>query len=370
MTRSVLYAPVTGALLGLAAVVEFARPGEPGFRLPLLLCVVTATAPLMWRRHHPAAVGTVVTVAALLSYAAATEFPVSVAIGGAVGCYLLARERVLHPVWLSIAAVLALVAATWLGRDGITPPRLVTEPLAPALGMLAAVAAGDARRSRRERDLATARAVETGRREAATAERARIARELHDIVAHSVSMIAVQAETATYTTPDLPPAGRDNFAQIATSARITLRELRQLVSIVRDDPAGTAPAPTLADLPELIAQHRAAGGTAELTVTGPDRALPAVVELSAYRIVQEALTNARRHAPGARVEVRIERARDTLTVRVADDGPGAGGCCGGGGHGLVGMHERVALLGGRLSIVDDDGFAVTAALPVTRRTST
>ncbi|NUP18857.1 MAG: sensor histidine kinase [Streptomyces sp.] len=377
LTSSPAYAPVTGALLGFASVVEFVRPGEPSFQLAAFGCVVVSTASLIWRRAHPVPSSLIAVVAALLAYTLVPEIPVSVAGAGATGVYLLARHRAIHPALLSVVAVAALVTATIVGR-GDAPLRVVTEPLAPALGLLAAVAVGEAVYGRREahkqRDTALTRLLEIQAEQAASAERARIARELHDVVAHSVSVIAVQAETTTYTTGELPPAARDGLQQIAASARTALAELRQLLSVLRENtvpPVGTAPQPTLAELDQLLAQHRTAGGAVRLDVNDDGAPLAAVVELSAYRIVQEALTNARRHAPGATVSVNIHRSDEDLVVRITDDGPGATGPeTRGAGHGLIGMRERVALLGGSISAGPSStgGFAVIARLPIKGRT--
>jgi signal transduction histidine kinase len=238
--------------------------------------------------------------------------------------------------------------------------------------VIGALAFGDARRQRgqaiAERD-ATRRAMsDTLRDQAATQERARIARELHDVVAHHVSMVAVQAETARLTTPGMPPEGRERLAAIGDTARDALTEMRRLLGVLRADVAGEAdraPQPGLARLEELVDGARAAGATVHLAVRGEPVALPPGVDLTAYRIVQEALTNARRHAPGAEVDVEVAFGDDAVSVRVSDNGPGPAGT-GDGGHGLVGMHERVAMVGGRLRVgpADGGGFAVQADLPI------
>jgi signal transduction histidine kinase len=238
--------------------------------------------------------------------------------------------------------------------------------------VIGAQAFGDARRQRgqaiAERD-ATRRAMsDTLRDQAATQERARIARELHDVVAHHVSMVAVQAETARLTTPGMPPEGRERLAAIGDTARDALTEMRRLLGVLRADVDGEAeraPQPGLDRLEQLVDEARAAGTSVSVAVRGRPAALPPGVDLTAYRIVQEALTNARRHAPGAAVDVDVAFGDDVVRVRVRDDGPGpAEG--GDGGHGLVGMHERVAMVGGRLRIgpADGGGFAVEAELPI------
>jgi signal transduction histidine kinase len=238
--------------------------------------------------------------------------------------------------------------------------------------VIGALAFGDARRQRgqaiAERD-ATRRAMsDTLRDQAATQERARIARELHDVVAHHVSMVAVQAETARLTTPGMPPEGRERLAAIGDTARDALTEMRRLLGVLRADVAGEAeraPQPGLARLDELVEGARVAGTTVRLVVSGDVVALPAGIDLTAYRIVQEALTNARRHAPGAEVDVEVQFRDRAVHVRVSDNGPGAAGT-GDGGHGLTGMHERVAMVGGGLRVgpADGGGFAVEAHLPI------
>jgi signal transduction histidine kinase len=258
------------------------------------------------------------------------------------------------------------------------------------MAVLAAVGLGDARRvaetAERTNAEANERTTQTLTRlhevrheQAVLRERARIARELHDVVAHSVSMIAVQAETAPYTMAQLSPEAERGFAEIARTAREALVEMRRLLGVLRSDARAepeVTPQPRLDRLPELIEQHRGAGGRAEISVHGVPRDLSATIELSAYRIVQEALTHARRHAPGARVQVELTYLPDRLAVRVHDDGASAPTMILdpndlGGGHGLVGMRERATILGGRFSAgpATEGGFMVEAELPVSREES-
>jgi signal transduction histidine kinase len=262
----------------------------------------------------------------------------------------------------------------------------------------------------------------------ARGERARIARELHDVVAHHISMIAVQAETGRLTVPGLPEAGARRFLEIGDTARAGLTEMRRLLGVLREDAAGAAdvagaagaaesgtgtrapgstgpgvrgawvrgagvsrqPQPGLAQLAELIdaAREASVAGT-RLIISGPVAPLDPGVELAAYRIVQEALTNARRHAAGAAVDVELRYGADTLRLRVRDNGPGpVGGAAAGfaarqddpgggvtppagggvrrdGGHGLLGMRERAFSVGGALyaGAAPGGGFLVEAVLP-------
>jgi signal transduction histidine kinase len=204
-------------------------------------------------------------------------------------------------------------------------------------------------------------------RRAVLEERARIAREMHDVVAHHMSMIAVQAETAPYRVPGLPDPARTELATIATSARAALADMRKLLGVLRaeSEDAPREPQPGLADLPALIGTAQRAGVT--VSFTGDDLAeVPEAVGLAAYRIVQEALANAARHAPGGPVEVGA-RARDgrlELTVRNGPPRPRPVPA-GGGGHGLTGMRERAELLGGTFRAGPDGrgGYLVEAVLP-------
>jgi signal transduction histidine kinase len=211
----------------------------------------------------------------------------------------------------------------------------------------------------RERDLAA--------REAVVEERARIARELHDVIAHNVSMIVLQAGAERRVLPAESDATREVLRTIEQIGRGALTEMRRLVGMLRsdrDDPL--APQPALGDVPTLVSQLREAGLPVELQIEGECRALPVGIELSAYRIVQEALTNALKHAGDARASVLIRYGPETLELEIADDGPGAPAGNDGGGHGLVGMRERVTLYGGRFDASQGPagGFVVRARLPI------
>jgi len=244
--------------------------------------------------------------------------------------------------------------------------------------VVAAQALGDARRQGRqaiaERDETRRAMADTLRGQAAMEERARIARELHDVVAHHVSMVAVQAETARLTTPGMPPQGQERLAAIGDTARDALTEMRRLLGVLRSDAPGDAeraPQPGLDRLAALLDDARNAGTSVRLVVHGRVAALPPGIDLTAYRIVQEALTNARRHAPGAAVEVEVAFGDDVLQVRVRDDGVGGDDVSGVGGsvvegHGLLGMRERAAMVGGtlRAGAAPGGGFAVEADLPI------
>jgi signal transduction histidine kinase len=202
-------------------------------------------------------------------------------------------------------------------------------------------------------------------------ERASIARELHDIVAHSVSVMLVGVRGARDVLRSRPDVADETLARVETSGEQSLEELRRLLTLLRGPERGAEarPQPSLAQLEELVAEYREAGLPVRLTVAGEQRALLSGVELSVYRIVQEALTNVLKHAHPTEVTVTLSfRGPDGLEVEVVDDGRPAGDGAYAAGHGLVGMRERVALLGGELETGPrpGGGFRVAARLPVGR----
>jgi signal transduction histidine kinase len=227
-------------------------------------------------------------------------------------------------------------------------------------------------RLRAQRSLAaqTERAEAEQARRAVLEERTRIARELHDVVAHHMSLIAVRAETAPYRLSGLPESARDEFSSLSEVAREALAEMRRLLGVLRhDQPAALAPQPQLTDLPALVDAARRSGVPVELSLPPAPGRVPAGVGVCAYRIVQESLSNASQHAPGAPVNVSVTHDSGVILLRVAN-GPGGHPAPSGNehrpGHGLTGMHERVALLGGSLSAgpAPEGGFVVSAVLPL------
>jgi signal transduction histidine kinase len=212
----------------------------------------------------------------------------------------------------------------------------------------------------RERDVAA--------REAVVGERARIARELHDAIAHNVSMMVLQAGAERRILDGQEGGTRAVLQTIEQTGRGALTEMRRLVGMLREDGDDElSPQPGLDDLPHLTPQVREAGLPVELTIEGNRRPLPVGIELSAYRIVQEALTNALKHAGNATAWVHVRYGDDSLELEIIDDGPGsAAPITTGGGHGLTGMRERVALYGGRIDAghKPSGGFRVRVLLPV------
>jgi signal transduction histidine kinase len=231
-----------------------------------------------------------------------------------------------------------------------------------------------------ERSIALAVAADRARRmQEATAqaavheERARIARELHDVVAHNVGLIVLQAGGARSVLATDPERARTALRQVEETGRQTLTEMRHLVGILREDEdEERQPLPRLERLPALVDEARAGGLTVELAVEGAPVELPAGLELAAYRLIQEALTNVRKHAPTSHVQVRLGYEPDRLRIEVSDDGGSTGAAAApardasDSGHGLIGMRERVQVYGGRMQTrsMPGGGFRVEAVLPL------
>jgi signal transduction histidine kinase len=248
-----------------------------------------------------------------------------------------------------VVAVYAVFAAAWALGDNLRTRRAYLAEL-------------EARADRLEREQ-----QETARR-AVAEEQARIARELHDVISHNVSVMVVQAAAGGDVFATRPDRAREALGSIESTGREALVELRRLLGVVRpavgDDGAGLEPQPGLARLPELVEQVTAAGLRVELTVGGEPRGLPAGVDLSAYRIVQEALTNTLKHARASNAQVTIAYGDASLELEVLDDGSSAG--IAGSGRGIIGMRERAALLGGELTAGPrpSGGFGVRATMPL------
>jgi signal transduction histidine kinase len=333
-------------------------------RLEAALLEPLVTASLAVRRRYPALVGTGAQVIAGVEFAR-WGGPQWVGYPVAIFCALYALT-----VWASarrFAAGFALVFAVNLGGAALphsTLHKAVLFAIVEGVVMLLVrrVVGDRERRARiaeRERDVAA--------REAVVEERSRIARELHDVIAHHVSMIVVQAGAERSVLGDENASTRDVLQTVEQSGRSALTEMRRLLGMLRDDKSELlAPQPALSDVPALVGQLRGAGLHVELNVDGEPRELPIGIELSAYRIVQEALTNALKHAGDARVSVHVGYGHDSLEIEIIDDGTGGRAPVSSGGHGLAGMRERVALYGGRLDAGrrQNGGFAVRVVLPI------
>jgi signal transduction histidine kinase len=377
---------LAGALLGLLAVAEllgraqFSRTavvgghvattvslsGDPQSLTVLIAACLFTTLPLAFLR--PAAAAVAITLASVLSLALFKTLTVAGAAAQLIALYRLGRTGAQV---LAVALAVPFLVMALIGPAGAEPAVLTV--LLASLGPAAALA-GTAQRARTEatKQSAASEAIAGSLTEhLARGERARIARELHDVVAHHISMVAVQAETARLTTPGMPAAGAQRLLTIGDTARAALTEMRRLLGVLREDadaePAIRQPQPGLGQLNELIdmARDASSAGT-RLILCGVPAPLDPGVELAAYRIIQEALTNTRRHAPGAAVDVELHYAGPVLRVRVRDNGPGPSPAAPlASGHGLAGMRERAAAVGGdlRTGRAVGGGFLVEATLP-------
>jgi signal transduction histidine kinase len=260
------------------------------------------------------------------------------------------------------AAVVSVVGAGFLD-PGAAPGAVFLAVIPLLIGAVVRVRrSGELRLAEQERRHSGERAL--------LEERQRIARELHDVVAHHMSVIAIQAEAAPYKTADAPPELVESFAEIRASALAGLTELRRVLGVLRTGGQDTAPQPGLAELDALLDSARSGGVSVTVTSSGNPVPLPDGVDLSAYRILQEALSNAMRYAPGSHVRLHLAYRGDGLALEVRNDVAlalvGRNRTPGGGGHGLIGMRERAAMLGGTLAAgrTEDGGFQVTAVLPM------
>jgi signal transduction histidine kinase len=356
-------------LFALAQVELWGSGGIPGPWLLGLAATMTGTLPVAVRRSHP--LGALVLVTA-------THVTLDVAVGPASSFALLTA-------W--ICALYGL--AVWAGRrDFVIGCGLVLVGIAIASYDLDVVLQGTllfagvpvlamvvVRRIVREREarvaVLTARAEVLEReqelrvREAAERERSTIARELHDVVAHKVSVMVVQAGAERSVLDPTATSTEETLRTIEAAGREALVELRRLLGVLRSgEEPSRAPLPTLADVDTLVAQVRDAGVNVELRVEGQRRRLAPGVELSAFRIVQEALTNVLKHANGAHAFVALRFEEAALEIEVWDEGGSIGAPGPGTGNGLLGIRERVALHGGRVDVgPSGDGYAVRAWLP-------
>jgi signal transduction histidine kinase len=326
------------------------------------LAALTAL-PLAGRRYRPLAVFAVTVVAWLAILLAGVD---TFAPGVLVATYTLAahcERRV--ALRAGIVALLVLAPA-----NAFSSGRLQVDAAIPAVVALAAAwLLGDNMRTRRayyreleEKAERLEREREANERRAAAEEQARIARELHDVIAHNVGVMVLQAVGAREVFDADPARAREALAAIESTGRDALSELRHLLGVAGDGSAALAPQPGLAHLEALVDQVRATGLTVELAVEGETQDVPAGVGLSAYRVVQEALTNTLRHAFASRVWVFVRRRQGELEVEILDDGAGPPASAAAAGRGLAGMRERVALFGGELEAGarPDGGFRVWA----------
>ncbi|SEG14264.1 Signal transduction histidine kinase [Thermomonospora echinospora] len=336
-----------------------AHARNPGWLL--LIAAAALAIPVALRDRHPVAAWRMA-VAAMAVTAPWHWVDVPYVPGGAIATLLcLYSLAVRSPRAVTLGAGLICAMGAWAvdSATAIGVMVLVSVPL------LVGAFVRERRAARRELAEQERRHKET---EAVLKERQRIARELHDVVAHHMSMIAIQAEAAPYAEPGMPERTRSDLAQIRATALEALTEMRRVLGVLRtENGAETAPQPGLDRLEELVAGARGAGLDVTVETTGDPGPLPPGYGLTAYRIVQEALSNAMRHAPGSRVDVTVHYGHDALRLGVANGPPPrqAPPPSPGGGHGLIGMRERAAMLDGELTTgpTPEGGFAVTAVLP-------
>ncbi len=380
---------VVFTLFGWASVAFAVEEGRERLSAASLLGVIMVAVPLVWRRRAPVAALATFTLAILVYQLAglpntfwyANAWVVAAYSAGAYG-----RGRWRDPV--RVVSSLVLIVSLIYGLVIVPAPGIAA---AGTLGNLLALVAnaafvlwvwpfGDAIRLRREREddlmertRQLERERELGAQRAVLGERVRIARELHDVLAHHVSLMGVQAGAARRVLSSRPDQVEPALLSIEAASREAVIELHRLLGFLRRDAEerSLAPQPSLSGISSLIDHMRAAGLPVTLLVEGSERPLPAAVDLSAYRIVQEALTNTLRHAGATSAEVRLMYGERSLHLRVSDDGHGAMTDTvepESGRNGLLGMRERTALLGGRLVAGPgaEGGFVVNATLPFDR----
>jgi signal transduction histidine kinase len=381
--RQWVAAGVLGACAGLAALAVALGP-YPHDRTPRLALAVLVCCPVILLRRWPLPV---LAVAAAATALAATSGQVPLPVGLVLGLamyFVASRMPRQASIWAALAVAAALgvaLAYSVLAVRGDSPAGGAMQSLAP---LVAGWFVGDAVAARRRYLAGLAeqeeqqRAAEAERaRQEVREERVRIARELHDVVAHTLTVITVQAGVGRRLMARRPEEAGAALESIEMIGRTAQDELHVVLGLLRDEQAGAAalaPAPGLVDLKELAEHVRASGTPVELRMSGADRQLSPALELSIYRVVQEALTNVVRHAPGARSTVDLAVSDDQVRIEVADDGgpaarpPGEDGrpAGPGPGHGIVGMRERIGAFGGWLVAepLADRGFHVLAEVPV------
>ena len=334
-----------------------------------LLAVALGTLPLLWRRRFPFWVA--LTVYAAIAGRALVADPLelySASLAALVATYSVASYAPLRDALLSAAfSTLALAVAVVEGSGTDATP----DPLASAILFGTVWLVGRVVGVRNERARALHAARDQHAAEAVAAERARIARELHDVVSHSLAAIVMQSGGARHVLDSDPERARDSLTAIEQTARRGLEEMRLMLGLLGDadsaDEEGRAPQPGLARLEELVAAVRSAGLEVTTTVTGEPALLPAAVDVAAYRVVQEALTNVMKHAGAGSATVQVAYRTDGLEIEVLDDGSGEDADPSGAGRGLIGMRERVQLLGGTVHAAarqPGPGFRVTARVPL------
>ena len=342
-----------------------------------LLIIAGLVIPVIFRRKYPVQAFAVAAGAGALQLIV-FPFPIGSDLAILLLLYTLAayRPRRVSAAGLAVCLIGAVTAVgVWAPRGVGAVDRIMLATVLFSGTALVAWVLGDSMRYRRayltsleDRAARLERERDAQAQIATAAERARIARELHDVIAHNVSVMVVQADGASYALRREPERAGQALAAISRTGRQALAEMRRLLGVLRsdDEGAGLAPQPGLDQLRELLDQAREAGMSVSFTLEGPARPLPEGAELAAYRVVQESLTNTRKHgglAAAAAVTLRYEP--DGLQLQVTDDGLGAAAAAEGPGHGLTGMRERIEMYGGTVQAgpLSGGGYQVTARLP-------
>ena len=357
----VLAAELTAAVV-VGASFRLFGPTRPLGTLDYALIAVSLLALVAWRRHPVAVLW--VCFATMLSSSGLPH------VSFVVAFFVAATAGKRYPAWLALA--LAYVWDIWVApfasRYGIPS---VNDMLLLAGWLLVVAIAAEATRIRAERAAVTRANRQTEQRRHQSEERLRIARDLHDVIGHNISLINVQASMGLDLMDSQPEQARAALTAIKSASKEALEELRTMLTTLRrddEDDAPRSPAPGLDRLPELIELTRAAGLSVDVKVAGKAPPLPAAVQLAAYRIIQESLTNVARHAGRARVAVQVTYDNADVHVQIDDDGPAPspGAAAMGTGSGITGMRERATALGGDLSagFRHGGGFRVSARLPV------
>ena len=361
---------VAAGALAAWALLEAVVANGPGALGAHLVYALAITVPLVFRRQAPFAVVCAIAGATLIRALTADQasdgtmpFPCLLFATFSVALYA-RREAVAIVGGLLIAGSMAIALASkfYEGDPGAGDIAIFVFFMGGAW-----TAGWIVRRRAAQARLALAESGELAR-SAVAEERERIARELHDVVAHSVSIIAVQAGAAEQLLDNRPDEAREHLRAVRRTAREAMREMRRLLDVLRGDDASYTPQPGLSRLRDLLDEVRGAGVPVELMEEGESRELPPGIDLVAFRVIQESLTNVRKHADGARAQVTLRYRANELDIEITNDAGRARAAMNGGagGHGLFGMRERVRIFGGRFEAGTQagGGFRIHAQLPL------
>jgi signal transduction histidine kinase len=372
--RTALDAVLAAVLAGTSVPVasrdlDISGPHGQAFTILSYVAIAAACLPLPARRRYPRAVLVSVLAAAAVLIALSIRLPAELAAGFAMYSLAATAESALS-YWVVVSTIGTLTVSGLVAWDSEAMFAVMLGSGSLLVGWLA----GENTRARRSFALALAERERERSRRTAVEEKARIARELHDVVAHAMSVIAVRSGVARMISGTQPDKAVEALPIIETVSRRALGELRSIVALLRQEGERRyeepGPAPGLADIPALVSQIAAAGVRVDVCIEGPERSLPPTEDLSAYRIAQEALTNVVRHSGADTATLWIRYQPGMVEIECVDPGGhrslGSAAGLANGGHGIAGMRERVAIYGGEFSAQRaGPGFQVVARLPVT-----